>query len=251
MTARDELSEKLEAAAAALRAARRVAVLTGAGVSADSGVPTFRGAGGLWRNFRPEELATPDAFARDPELVWEWYDWRRQKIAEAKPNAGHVALAELAGVASKLTLITQNVDGLHQAGGSENIVELHGCIWRMRCVAEGTVEDNRDVPLADIPPRCGCGSLMRPDVVWFGESVPAEAIGAACEAAEQADVMLVVGTSALVYPAAALPHLTSQHDGAIIEVNPEPTMLSDVTHLALRGRGAEILPQLVAAVGQE
>ncbi|MFQ5810844.1 MAG: NAD-dependent deacylase [Armatimonadota bacterium] len=240
----------MDAATQALRGARRVAVLTGAGVSADSGVPTFRGPDGLWRNFRPEDLATPEAFARDPQLVWEWYDWRRQRIAEAEPNAGHLALAELEGMFPKFTLITQNVDGLHEAAGSRNIVELHGCIWRVRCTAEGTVTENRDVPLGEIPPRCGCGALLRPDVVWFGEAMPPEAIAEACEAAEMAQVMLVVGTSALVYPAAALPHLTSQQDGAIIEVNPEPTMLPDVTHIVLRGGGAEVLPQLVAAVGR-
>ena len=247
----DDLSEKLEVGAAALRGARRIAVLTGAGVSADSGVPTFRGPGGLWRNFRPEDLATPAAFARDPKLVWDWYDWRRQKIAQAEPNAAHLALAKLESMVPRLTLITQNVDGLHQAAGSRDVIELHGCIWRVRCVAEGTVTQNTEVPLREIPPRCACGALLRPDVVWFGESLPAEAIAAACGAAERADVMLVVGTSALVYPAAALPHLTSQRDGAIIEVNPEPTMLSDLTHVVLRGRGAEIMPQLVAAVGRE
>ncbi|MGD8239694.1 MAG: NAD-dependent deacylase [Armatimonadota bacterium] len=244
----DDLSEDLEAAAASIRAARRVAVLTGAGVSADSGVPTFRGHGGLWRDSRPEDLATPEAFARDPKLVWEWYDWRRQKIAAVEPNAGHIALAELEGMLPRFTVITQNVDGLHEAAGSRNIVELHGCIWRVRCTAEGTITGNRDVPLREIPPHCGCGALLRPDVVWFGEAMPSEAMAEACQAAEMAQVMLVVGTSALVYPAAALPHLTSQQDGVIVEVNPEPTMLPDVTHIVLRGGGAEVLPQLVAAV---
>lgn len=251
MTGPDHIAERIETAADALRAATRVAVLTGAGVSADSGVPTFRGPGGLWHNFRPEDLATPEAFERDPQLVWEWYDWRRQKIASAEPNAGHIALVELEEIVPDLTLITQNVDGLHEAAGSKHVIELHGCIWRVRCPAEGTVAENRQVPLSEIPPHCRCGSLVRPDIVWFGESVPGDAIAAACCAAEAAEVMLVVGTSALVYPAAALPLLTSQRDGAIIEVNPEPTMLSELTHLGLRGKGAEVLPQLVAAVRRE
>ena len=251
MNTTHDLSPQLKPAAIALRRAGRVAVLTGAGVSADSGIPTFRGPGGLWRDYRPEDLATPEAFARDPKLVWEWYDWRRQKIADAEPNAGHVALAELERGPSDFTLITQNVDGLHRAAGSEKVVELHGCIWRMRCTAEGAVTENTEVPLCEIPPRCGCGGLLRPDIVWFGESLPPEAMAGACQAAEQADVMLVVGTSALVYPAAALPHLTSQRDGVIIEVNPSPTMLPDQTHFVLRGRGAEILPRLVAAVGRK
>ncbi|HET8797447.1 MAG TPA: NAD-dependent protein deacylase, partial [Thermoanaerobaculia bacterium] len=181
---------------------RTVAVLTGAGVSADSGIPTFRGPGGLWRNFRPEELATPEAFRRDPALVWEWYEWRRGLIREAKPNAAHEAIARLEDAA----VITQNVDGLHARAGSRNIVELHGNLFRVRCVREGT-RAMREEPFSEIPPRCACGALLRPDVVWFGEALSQDALAAAAAAVSGAGVVLIIGTSGVVYPAAGLVRL--------------------------------------------
>ena len=224
----------------------RVAVLTGAGVSAESGVPTFRGEKGLWRRYRPEELATPEAFARDPKLVWEWYDWRRQLIARCEPNAAHRTLAEMEEFFPNFTLITQNVDGLHQAAGSKRVLELHGNIWRVRCTAEGTVTENREVPLKEIPPRCGCGALLRPDVVWFGEPLPAEALEAAYRAAQNCDVMLVIGTSAVVQPAASLPIVALRSGTYVIEINPQETPLSPLVHESIRGPAGVELPKLWA-----
>jgi NAD-dependent deacetylase len=225
--------------------AKSVAVLTGAGISAESGLPTFRGPGGLWRNFRPEELATPEAFHRDPQLVWEWYDWRRSIHAKCEPNAGHRALAELELRASEFLLITQNVDSLHERAGSRRIVHLHGSLWRVRCMVCGGEEDNTQVPLDPLPPRCACGGMLRPDVVWFGEALPQAAMERALQAAYSADVFLVAGTSSVVYPAAALPHVAKQHGARVIEVNLETTELSAVADISLRGKCGEILPQLL------
>lgn len=225
--------------------ARSIAVLTGAGISAESCIPTFRGPGGLWNNHRPEDLATPEAFARDPKLVWEWYDMRRQRVAAAQPNAGHRALARLEAHAPSFTLITQNVDGLHRAAGSRNIIELHGNIWQVRCVACGRQEESRSVPLAPLPPRCACGGLLRPGVVWFGESLPIEATRQATLAAEKCDVFLVCGTSAVVYPAASLPDRALSSGAHVIEVNLEPTPFTSYAHISLRGRCGELLPQIL------
>ena len=183
--------------------------MTGAGVSAESGVPTFRGDGGLWRQCRAEDLATPQAFARNPRLVWEWYDWRRQKIAGCRPNPAHEALAQLEARCAEFLLVTQNIDDLHRRAGSRRLVELHGNIWRVRCAREATVSALPDVPLREIPPRCACGALLRPDVVWFGEALPVEALERARVAAEACDLFLVVGTSALVQPAASLRHMAN------------------------------------------
>jgi len=220
-----------------------VAVLTGAGISAESGIPTFRGEGGLWRNFRPQELATPQAFRRDPTLVWEWYDWRRGLIAACAPNAAHETLAEMETALPNFTLITQNVDGLHQAAGNRNVLTLHGDIWRMRCTGCGKTSENRQSPL-DIPPRCPeCGNLLRPDVVWFGESLPEEVLEAAWAAAARCRLMLVIGTSAAVQPAASLPLVALRNGARLVEVNPAETPLSAHAHETLRGPAAELLPQ--------
>jgi NAD-dependent deacetylase len=221
-----------------------VAVLTGAGVSAESGVPTFRGEGGLWRNFRAEQLATPEAFRRDPALVWEWYDWRRGLIDSCAPNAAHETLAEMEAALPDLTLITQNVDGLHQAAGSRNVLELHGDIWRMRCTGCERVSEDRRVPLPEIPPRCPkCGALLRPDVVWFGESLPLEVLDAAWAASARCRLMLVVGTSAVVQPAASLPIVALRSGARLVEVNPAETPLSAHAHEILHGPAAEVLPE--------
>ncbi len=229
-----------------LREASRVAVLTGAGISAESGIPTFRGAGGLWRQFRAEELATPEAFRRDPRLVWEWYDWRRGLIAAASPNAGHLALAELERRKPGLALMTQNVDGLHERAGSRNVLKLHGDIWTLRCT--GCLRERRDerTPLPELPPRCDCGALLRPGVVWFGEPLPAEIWEAAEEAARTAEVFLVVGTAAVVYPAAGLALRAKAAGAKVIEVNPEETPFSGTVDCSLRGRAGEVLPQLLS-----
>lgn len=230
-----------------LHAAQSVAVLTGAGISAESGLPTFRGPGGLWRNHRPEHLATPQAFARDPQTVWEWYDWRRQVHAGAEPNAGHRALAELERGKPEFLLITQNVDSLHERAGSRAVVHLHGSLWRVRCLQCGEEQPNEQVPLAPLPPRCSCGGMQRPAVVWFGESLPERELNAALAAARRAQVFLVVGTSSLVYPAAALPRVALETGARIIEVNPEATELTPYAHASLRGLAGEILPQIVAS----
>jgi NAD-dependent deacetylase len=231
-----------------LRDARAVAVLTGAGISAESGVPTFRGPEGLWRQFRPEELATPEAFARDPLLVWEWYDWRRQKIAAVTSNAGHLALAALEKRKERFALITQNVDGLHEAAGSRNVLKIHGDIWRLRCTRCRREWTCRDAPLAELPPHCGCGGLARPGVVWFGEPLPPGVWAKAEEAAAQCEVMLVVGTSAVVYPAAGLVPLARRGGARVIEINREPTPVSAACAASLRGLAGEILPALIAEV---
>ncbi len=225
--------------------AESIAVLTGAGISQESGVPTFRGAGGLWRNFRPEELATPAAFARNPQFVWEWYDWRRSMIARAEPNPGHWALAELERRKPRFWLVTQNVDGLHERAGSRRVVRLHGDIWQLRCTGCGREERNEQVPLAPLPPRCACGGRMRPGVVWFGESLPAAALEEAYVAAREAGVFLVLGTSSLVYPAASLPRIALEHGAKVIEINLEPTELSPMAQVSLRGKTGELLPELV------
>lgn len=229
----------LDQALAAIRRMRprRVVAFTGAGVSADSGIPVFRGASGLWRTFRAEDLATPEAFARDPVLVWEWYEWRREIIRKAEPNAAHRAIASL----TNAIVVTQNIDGLHTRAGSPDVVELHGNIFRLRCTAEGTTS-TRHEPLTQIPPRCACGALLRPDVVWFSEMLPEEALARASAAIMGCDLLLIVGTSGVVYPAAGLAAL---HRGLSIEVNPEPSMTC--TH-AVAGRAAEVVPVLVRAV---
>jgi len=240
-------AESVETAGARLRAARRIVALTGAGISAESGVPTFRGPGGLWRQYRAEDLATPEAFARDPRLVWEWYAWRRERIAPLRPNAAHAALVALEKRTPEFLLATQNVDGLHTAAGSTRIVELHGTIWRLRCTSCDQARDDRSVPLAEIPPRCTCGALLRPGVVWFGEALPEEAVTVSFEAARAADVVLVVGTSSLVYPAAALPQAARAAGAFVVEINPEPTPLTPLADLSLRGPAAALLPAIVEA----
>jgi NAD-dependent deacetylase len=239
-------SEVIAQARSWIKKADAIAVLTGAGISAESGVPTFRGAAGLWKQFRPEDLATPEAFARHPELVWEWYDWRRSLISKAQPNPGHCAIAGFERRAPKCTLITQNVDGLHQRAGSQSVVELHGSIWRLRCTVCNREWSDETVPLAHLPPTCSCGGLARPAVVWFGESLPAQAWCRAEQAAKSCDVFLVVGTSALVYPAAGLASLARSSGAKLIEINAEQTVLSNVADLALTGLAGEILPAILS-----
>lgn len=231
-----------------LREARRIAVLTGAGISAESGIPTFRDAlSGLWACYDPQELATPEGFARNPKLVWEWYAARRKRIAEVQPNAGHRALAELEQRIAQFTLVTQNIDSLHQRAGSRAVIELHGNIARVKCSREHTVVSA--FPEDESPPRCGaCGAFLRPDVVWFGEMLPFEALEQAEAAARGCEVFFSIGTSAEVFPAAELP-LTALSAGAtVVEINPEETALTRRAHFALQGPAGVVLPQLLAAL---
>ena len=227
-------------------ACQTVAVLTGAGISAESGVPTFRGEEGLWKNYRAEELATPQAFAADPKLVWEWYDWRRTLIAPLSPNPGHKALVEMESYYPSFTLITQNVDGLHRLAGSADPVEMHGNIWKTRCVAEGTIFENRDTPIGDIPPKCpNCGAMVRPHIVWFGESLDERVLSRALESSGNAELFFVIGTSALVQPAASLAGIAKGAGAVVVEVNLESTPITDMVDLSLQGPSGEILPELM------
>jgi len=229
-----------------LRDASSIAVLTGAGVSAESGVPTFRGSNGLWKQYRAEDLATPGAFARDPKLVWEWYDWRRSLIAQAKPNPGHYALAKAEARARKFTLITQNVDGLHELAGSRKVLRLHGSIWMLRCLDCQSEREDRRIPLPEIPPRCECGGTLRPGVVWFGEALPAKIWQDAEIAARHSDLFLLIGTSAIVYPAAGLASIAKSSGARVVEINIAESGLSDTIDEFLQGPSGELLPQLIA-----
>jgi NAD-dependent deacetylase len=236
-------TEDIKRAAEMIRNAKRIAVLTGAGISSESGVPTFRGKDGLWRQFRAEDLATPEAFSRDPKLVWEWYNWRRGLIGKVEPNPAHRILAKWETVFPEFALITQNVDGLHAKAGSKNILELHGNIWNLRCTKEDTVTEDHAIPLADIPPRCpSCGEMLRPHIVWFGESLDPNILHRVFALCSHCEVMLVIGTSAFVQPAASLPFYASDAGAKIIEINPDPTPLTSYANLSLQGKAGEILP---------
>ncbi|MFH1033111.1 MAG: NAD-dependent deacylase [Pseudomonadota bacterium] len=240
------MTDDLALARARLAGAGRVAVLCGAGVSAESGVPTFRGPGGLWENHRPEDLATPRAFARDPALVWRWYNWRRELISRCQPNPAHLALAELERRLAEFTLITQNVDGLHALAGSRQPLELHGSLWRVRCQGCGQEHEERRLDLP-APPRCpACGGLLRPGVVWFGESLDSQLLDRAWQAAQTCQVMLVVGTSAVVQPAASLALVARRAGAYVVEVNLEATPNSGQVDVSFLGQAGDILPRLLA-----
>ena len=235
-----------------LRKAQRIAVLTGAGISAESGIPTFRDAlTGLWENFKPEELATVEAFKRQPKLVWDWYAMRRAMVHEVEPNPGHVALARMAEHVPHFTLATQNIDSLHQRAGSQQVLELHGNISRVKCLAGHGVVAEADW-VADAEggvPRCpDCHGLLRPDVVWFGEYLPLAALEQAQKAFRQADVIFSIGTSGMVPPAAHLPLLGLENGAFTIEINPDETQLTPYLECCIRGPSGLVLPQLVEAV---
>ncbi|HEY5038663.1 MAG TPA: NAD-dependent deacylase [bacterium] len=231
----------------------KVTVLTGAGISAESGISTFRGLGGLWEKVDPMKMATLEAFTKDPKTVWEWYEARRHQVAEAKPNEGHNVLAWMQDYFPQLTLITQNVDRLHQKAGSRHVLELHGSLWLVRCAGKpscGEWEDRHE--LVNLPPKCPhCGALARPGVVWFGEGLPTDAWAEAEKAAQECDAFLVIGTSALVYPAAGLPEEPLRKDKLVIEINPEETNLSSRVTLSVRAKAGEALVQLAEGLSSE
>ncbi len=235
----------LESARDLIASCDDIAVMTGAGISAESGVPTFRGPGGLWEGHRPEELATPNAFAADPHKVWRWYDWRRGLVAECEPNPAHHALVRLEQRTENFHLITQNVDGLHRLAGSEEPTELHGNLWITRCTYCADIREDRRVPIP-IPPMCEvCGEMLRPHIVWFGESLDAANLDRAAEATAACDVMLVVGTSGVVYPAAGFVDLALRGGATVIQVNLEPTPQTGRVQYAFEGKAGEVLPELV------
>ncbi len=235
---------ELKAARDRIASARSITVLTGAGISADSGVPTFRGEGGLWKQFRAEELATPEAFESHPEIVWEWYQWRRKIIAEKSPNPAHTALVLLEQTCPGFTLITQNVDGLHALAGSRKMIELHGSLWRLRCIGCGRITENRSLELPPLPACKDCGALLRPDVVWFGEAIDPADLQTSLEACKTGEVFLVVGTSGVVQPAASFASLAKAHGAFTIEVNTVDSEMIDRDALLI-GRASEVVPQLI------
>ena len=232
---------------ARIQQATCVTVLTGAGISADSGVPTFRGPEGLWKNFRPEQLASSKAFERDPQLVWGWYNWRRELLATKTPNPAHFALAEMEGHVRNFLLITQNVDGLHITAGSKRVAEIHGNIWKVRCTVCQQVTINREVPLPLLP-SCSCGGLLRPHIVWFGETLPAQVLEQSFNALQECDLLLIIGTSGLVYPAASFAPVAKDHGAYVVEVNLDPTPHSDLVDLSIQGRAKDIVPQMLSGV---
>ena len=246
-----DLDRALEEAAGLLRSAERVAVLTGAGVSAESGVATFRGGGGLWEGHRVEEVATPFAFQRDPVLVWRFYNARRANLRTVRPNPGHHALAALEERfgSDRFALATQNVDGLHRSAGSRHVLELHGNLARVRCTGCGRVEDRGGEVLDDLPHCAACGHLLRPDVVWFYEELPQHTWAEAEEAARRCQCFLVVGTSAVVYPAAGLIEVAHRQGARVIEVNLDPTAAGQLADVGLYGPSGQVLPRLVEHLG--
>jgi len=244
------MDQKIKAAARILNRSGRTAVSTGSGISRESGIPTFREADGLWNRYRPEELATREGFLRDPGLVWRWYRERLLTAREKAPNRGHTALADLERLLPHFVLITQNVDNLHRRAGSTDVIELHGNIERYRCLAHSHPADF-DPGWGDSPPRCHCGSLIRPDLVWFGEALPEEALARAFEEAGRCDVFMLIGTSCLVQPAAMLPSVAKNAGARLIEVNVAPSAATYFVDIFLEGKSGEILPHLVETVTAE
>ena len=238
-----------ESVADKLEQAKKIVFVTGAGISQESGIPTFRGTDGLWRKYDPMQLATIDAFYQNPKLVWEWYEDRRKNILAAKPNAGHVAIADLSKH-KEVWVLTQNIDGLHQRAGSKNVLELHGSIITIKCTVckfKNKITDS----FSEVPPRCKCGNILRPDVVWFGEPLPQDVWAEAMMQASSCDVMVVAGTSLAVSPANLLPVYAKQNDALMIEINPEETLMSHSMDLSIRLTSAKALPELVSIVQKQ
>ncbi len=239
--------ETIVRAAEVIVSARHMVALTGAGISQESDVPTFRGNDGLWRQYDPMELATPEAFKRDPGLVWEWYSWRQGLIANCRPNPAHTTLARWARDGLLKALITQNVDGLHERAGSEDVIEVHGNLWRVRCT-ECDYRAHLSAPASGVPECPECGALLRPDVVWFGEALDAAVLARVWQELHLADACIVIGTSAVVYPAAQFPATVKSQGGAVIEVNVEETPLTPIADVHVRGRAGEVLPAIDRAI---
>ena len=233
------------------KSSTRVVVLTGAGISAESGVPTFRGEDGLWKKFRPEELATASAFMSNPQLVWEWYEFRRNLIEKIEPNPAHYAIVEFAKFFEDFILVTQNVDGLHQKAGSTEVVELHGNITKNKCINCGKRYEDLSQAKSGLLPKCSCGGNIRPDVVWFGEMLPADAINIAFESSSNCKLFFSVGTSAIVHPAASLPLIAKRNGACVVEVNLVPTEISSFTDELFLGKAGEILSELKQAIEGE
>ncbi len=225
--------------------AQKVVVLTGAGISAESGVPTFRGADGIWQHYRATDLATPEAFARDPELVWSFYNWRRDLISRVTENRAHQALVTLEQIVPDFTLVTQNVDGLHHRAGSINVIEVHGNLWRVQCTDCARIVVDMSVDMGKLPRCQECGGVLRPDVVWFGESLDGRLLNRAEEAARTCDVMLVIGTSGIVYPVAFLPALAKGGGAFVVEINMEETAVSPGLDMTILGKAGDIVPLFV------
>ncbi len=223
-------------------------ISTGAGISTESGIPAFRGQDGLWENFKPEELATPEAFQRNPKKVWEWYDWRRQKISQVEPNDGHRALVEMESIFPRMFLFTQNIDGLHQRAGSKNVQELHGSIWRVRCLKERKTFETFQTPFEQLPPHCECGSLVRPDVVWFGEALPPDILATAWQVAANCDIFFLIGSSATVEPAASFGWIARENGAVVVEINAEITPVTEIANECFLGKSGILLPKLVRAL---
>ena len=241
----NDLDALIQKAAQTLHAAKSVVVSTGAGMSKESGIPTFRDApNALWENYDPQELASPGGFLKDPQLVWEWYQARQSMIAEANPNPGHIAITEMTELFEQFKLITQNIDNLHWRAGSADVIEIHGNIFKYKCFEnEHPIEE---LPEGDaIPPRCSCGSMIRPDVVWFGEQLPEDRIARCYQALHTCDVILVVGTSGMVVPAAYFPAIAKQEGAQVIEINPEMSQITREADIFLQGPAGEVLPKVV------
>lgn len=242
----NELDALIMEAATTLSRAASVVVSTGAGISKESGIPTFRDApNALWENYDPQELASPGGFLKNPQLVWRWYQDRQRMIAAAQPNPGHTAIAEMAAFFDRFTLVTQNIDNMHRRAGSADVIEIHGNIFKYKCFDnEHPIENLPDGD--DIPPRCGCGSKIRPDVVWFGEQLPEDRIARAYRALQECDVILVVGTSGIVVPAAYFPSIAKQAGARVIEINPEISQITREADIFLQAPAGAVLPEVVA-----
>lgn len=243
-----DLEPLLDSIAEQFKLDRRIVILTGAGMSEEGGIPTFRGKGGLWEKYDPEVVATAEAIISRPKQVWEMHDELRQIIAKCKPNPGHVALATLENVFKHVIIITQNVDNFHQDAGSINVLELHGNAWRVSCTQEHRSWEDRTVPITELPPICSCGSILRPDVVFFGEPLDEHVLSSAFTEASTANIMFVIGTSYVVYPAAYLPTLAKNNGALLIEINIEPTLFSEFADFSIMGKAGEVLPSLMKKI---